>query len=390
MRPTHMERNQILETLREREAGLNRAQLVAQLAHVVTGPGGAFETWSETLPTMIGRTPDNMIRSTRAWLEIVHAEDRERFRQTCIEAAQSRRRTDVDYRLYRADGAIVAVHQVMEPLDNLDARSQPTRWFNTIQDVTGPKRAEDEIRRLNADLERRVAERTEELSKAYKELEAFSATVSHDLRAPLTKIHGFAQILLEDCGDKLDPDNLRHLQAISKNATTMAQLIEDLLAFSRTGRKPIDAMQIDMSAMAADVAAELAGDAAIAARVRIAPLPAAWGDPVLLRQVWINLLGNALKYSGRVANPRVAVSGSTDGGECIYKVDDNGAGFDMRYAAKLFEPFQRLHSAAEFPGTGIGLAIVQRIVTRHGGRVWAEGKEGEGATFYFALPARRD
>ena len=235
------------------------------------------------------------------------------------------------------------------------------------------------------ELEARVRERTAELQAAYRELESFSYSVSHDLRAPLRAIDGYSAILAEDHGAGLDAEGRRLLGVVRDAAARMGRLIDDLLAFSRLGRQRLTAGPVDMQALAREVAAEL-GAQYPAAGIELGALPAALGDPALLRQVWVNLLGNALKYSAKSAAPRVVVGGAARNGEVEYVVSDNGAGFDMRYVDKLFTVFQRLHRESEFAGTGVGLAIVQRIVARHGGRVWAESRPGEGARFGFALP----
>lgn len=237
----------------------------------------------------------------------------------------------------------------------------------------------------NMELERRVSERTAQLEASNKELEGFSYSVSHDLRAPLRAIEGFSRMVVEDHAGQLADEGRRQLDVVIQNCRRMGQLIDDLLAFSRLGRQPITRSRIDMTALAREALAEL-GARGPAEGVSIGALPAISGDRPLLRQVWINLLSNAIKFSGRIENPRIQVGGATQSREAIYYVKDNGAGFAMAYQQKLFGVFQRLHSEDEYPGTGVGLAIVHRIVTRHGGRVWAEGKEGEGATFYFALP----
>ena len=241
------------------------------------------------------------------------------------------------------------------------------------------------VRQLNADLEQKVRERTNELEVANKELESFSYSVSHDLRAPLRAVDGYARMLEEDHAARLDEEGRRLLGVVRESSVRMGQLIDDLLKFSQVSRRALAVGPVDQRALASEVLAELAA-AAPKVRVDLGPLPRATGDRALLRQVWVNLLGNAFKYSSRREAPRVEVGARIDGGECVYWVRDNGAGFDMRYADKLFNVFQRLHSQEEFTGTGVGLAIVQRVIVRHGGRVWAEGKVGEGACFYFSLP----
>jgi len=245
----------------------------------------------------------------------------------------------------------------------------------------------ERVKRHAEELELRVRERTSELQAANRELESFSYSVSHDLRVPLRAIDGYSQMLEEDYARALDDEGRRLLGVIRENSQRMGALIDDLLAFSRLGRKPITASGIDMNSLVAEVLRELRPAAATnGLKTTIADLPPASGDRTLLKQVWVNLLSNAIKFSGRNAQPVIEVDGNSNGTENVYRVRDNGAGFDMQYYGKLFGVFQRLHGQDEYPGTGVGLAIVQRVVARHGGRVWAEGKINAGATFYFALP----
>jgi signal transduction histidine kinase len=245
----------------------------------------------------------------------------------------------------------------------------------------------EQLDRLNTDLERRVAERTAQLEAANREIDSFSYSVSHDLRAPLRAIDGYAQILGEDYSDRLDDEGRRLLGVVRDRAQRMGDLIDELLLFSRLGRGPLATTRIDMDALVRGVVEELdAGGAGSRPRIEIGTLPAASGDSALVRQVWMNLISNAIKFSRKREDAQIAVSASNAHGEQVYCVRDNGAGFDMAYYDKLFGVFQRLHGPDEFPGTGVGLAIVQRVVARHGGRVWAESKVGEGAVFYFSLP----
>jgi signal transduction histidine kinase len=254
------------------------------------------------------------------------------------------------------------------------------------------QRADEDVRQLNAELERRVLERTAQFEAANKELEGFSYSVSHDLRAPLRWIVGFSDALMEDHGPELDEEAQRKISVIRNEGKRMGMLIDDLLAFSRLGRKALQTVEVNMVGLAQTCWNALKAqqeESAARVDIRIDALPQVHGDRVLLGQVLTNLLSNALKFGAKQAHPRIEVSAITDENEHIYFVRDNGAGFDPKYQAKLFGVFQRLHDANDFPGTGVGLALVQRIVNRHGGRVWAEGKPGEGATFYFTLPKER-
>src|SRR5437588_770617 len=277
------------------------------------------------------------------------------------------------------DGHEFPVEISLSPLETEDG----LLVSGTIRDITQRKQAETEIRDLNKQLERRNSE----LTAVNKELESFSYSVSHDLRAPLRAMNGFAQAVIEDYGQLLPQDGQRFLRTIRDGAQRMETLIDDLLAFSRLSRTALEKHPIDMKGVVGTVLGELR----VAAQdrnldIRIEELMPVFGDRALLKQVWTNLLSNAIKYTRDRGMAVVEIGCFTRNGENVYFVRDNGVGFDMRYADKLFGVFQRLHRADEFEGTGVGLAIVQRIVNRHGGRAWAEATIGQGATFYFALP----
>jgi light-regulated signal transduction histidine kinase (bacteriophytochrome) len=269
-----------------------------------------------------------------------------------------------------------------------DMLAEITRRTATLEESNQQlARAERALQQLNTELEQRVARRTAELEAANKEMETFSYSVSHDLRAPVRAIVGFSQILGEDHGGQLDDEGKRKLGIVSDEAKRMGRLIDDLLTFSRLGRQAVEPMELDMTDMARRMFERLKSqNGESRAELRLGPLPSVVGDRALLDQVWANLVANAIKYSARREQPVVEIGAISDEREHIYFVRDNGAGFDPRYKHKLFGVFQRLHDASEFAGTGVGLALVQRIVLRHHGRVWAEGKPDQGASFYFALP----
>lgn len=340
---------------------------------------------------LLGHDPAGFRETHAAWRERLHPDDHEPVARAYDDYLAGRRSEyRVEFRQRTRDGH----WKWILSLGKLVARSadgRPLRMLGTHTDITRRKQAEEEIRELNATLEHRVRERTAQLEAANQELEAFSYSVSHDLRAPLRAINGFARILTEDHGPRLDDDGRRVLGVVREAALRMDRLIEDLLRFSRLGRQPLQVAPTDMTALAREVYAQLAGAfPERSVEFRLTALPFALADAALLRQVWVNLLDNALKYSRDRPCAEIGVSGSIQNGEAVYVVRDNGAGFEMKYAGKLFGVFQRLHEAGEFEGTGVGLALVQRVVHRHGGRVWAEAELDRGATFFFTLPAAPD
>ncbi|HWJ34792.1 MAG TPA: PAS domain-containing protein [Steroidobacteraceae bacterium] len=276
-----------------------------------------------------------------------------------------------------------AFHTMKMPIG--DHAGKPQFLLAISVDITERKLAEHAIRELNSALEAKA----EQLTAINKDLESFSYSVSHDLRAPLRAIDGFALMIEEDYNERLDAEGRRYLAVIRDNSKRMGALIDDLLAFSRLGRLPIVPNEINVESLVREVVEEaLNGHDEAPPRFEIGKLPPAQGDRVLLRQVWTNLISNAIKYSGKSSEPRIEVSGQQNASENLYSIRDNGVGFNMDYVDKLFGVFQRLHRADEFTGTGVGLAIVHRAVTRHGGRVWAEGNVNAGAVFSFTLPNR--
>ena len=248
----------------------------------------------------------------------------------------------------------------------------------------------EKIIALNSSLEKKVEERTSELAAANKELESFSYSVSHDLRAPLRIINGFAKLLARKYGDKLDEEAKENIEIIVTNARRMGNLIDDLLNFSRLGRAELQKNRLDMNRLVRSVIDDVKSMDNNNAEVHLHDLKAASADPSLIKQVWVNLLTNATKYSRNKEKPVIEIGTIGENGHLTYYVKDNGAGFDMQHYDKLFGVFQRLHKVTEYEGTGVGLALTQRIINRHGGKIWAEAKVNEGATFYFTLPAKDD
>jgi len=321
---------------------------------------------------MLGRSADELMTPDEANAVIAH--DRATLAQgKLVEIREQHIQTD-------SNGARI-LHVMKMPLADGEGKAQFLLGISV--DITERKLAEQAIHALNSALHAKA----EQLTTTNRELESFSYSVSHDLRAPLRAIDGFALMLEEDHAPHLDAEARRYLSVIRDNSKRMGELIDDLLAFSRLGRLPVATQEIDIESLVHEVVDEaLTVSMDPLPRVDIGRLPPAHGDRALLRQVWTNLISNAIKYSSKNAAPRIEVTGERSVAENWYSVRDNGVGFNMQYADKLFGVFQRLHHADEFGGTGVGLAIVHRVVTRHGGRVWAEGRVDEGAVFSFTLP----
>ena len=290
--------------------------------------------------------------------------------------------------LIAKDGREIPVEDSAAPIRDDDGKVIGS--VVVFRDGSQQRRARSTISELNNELEARVRQRTQQLEAANRELEAFTYSVSHDLTGPIRAIDGFASALAEDYGTVLDTEGKRFLDLVCKNTRRMGQMVEDFLRLSRLENSQFKMRSVDMTTLVKAVLDEPAfGLAKENCKIEIDTLPEAHCDPAFIRQVWENLLSNAVKYSRQKSGARVTVSGEIKKGEAIYCVRDNGVGFDASQAEKLFDVFQRLHSSEDFEGTGVGLAIVRRIVLRHGGRVWAEGKPNKGASFSFSLPLKK-
>ncbi|HJV37020.1 sensor histidine kinase, partial [Geomonas sp.] len=361
---------------------LQETQKIARLGSYVLDLAKDQWSCSSTLAEILGvdeTTPMTLL----GYLELIHPDCREKFLDEYLSAVMRSESFEMEYRIRRYnDGAERWVAEFSELKH--DETGRLCRKVGMIHDITERKAAEEAIRNLNADLDRRVIERTSQLAAAKREIESFSYSVSHDLRAPLRHINSFCAILKEDLGSTIPEEARSYLDRIQGASSKMGQLIDDLLTLTQVGRTQMKRERFNMSKVAAEVASMLQeGGEDSHAEFIIEDGITANGDSQLIRLVLQNLLGNALKYSaGKQA--RIEFGKTKINGKTVFFVRDDGVGFDMAYAEKLFQPFQRLHGA-EFQGTGIGLATVKRIIERHGGSIWAHGKEMEGATFYFTL-----
>lgn len=348
--------------------------------------GGGIE-WDHRLCALFGLPAGEYPRDYEGFLARVHEADRTRLAETISHCVAERTSSRTEFRVMLPQGGERILVARGTPM--FDQFGKLYQMIGVAWDVTERHLREAEIRELNTSLDKRVQERTAELKAALEELDAFSYSVAHDLRAPLRSLDGFSQILIEDYSDKLDPEGRDHLHRIRAASQRLAELIDDLLQLSRVTRMPMERVPVNLSGIAHEIAATLqAEETGRQVDFAIAPHVRAMGDPLLLRLLLENLLGNAWKYTTKRAEARIEFGTIVvEGGESAYFVRDNGAGFDMQFAHKLFKPFQRLHHVSDFPGTGIGLASVARIVGRHTGRIWAEGAVGKGATVFFTLPA---
>ncbi|HZR09403.1 MAG TPA: ATP-binding protein, partial [Myxococcales bacterium] len=374
------------ERLRQREGLMIDTQGVAHLGTWEWDVTQPHASWSDELYRIYGVTPQTYTPSYEAYLTKVHPEDRQRVIDATSRVFDEHVPYSHDERIFRPDGSVRYLHTWANPV--LDEQGKLVKLIGVCQDITERKMAEEQVLELNRNLESRIAERTRAIERSLEDLEAFNATVTHDLRNPLNTID-LGCALLEREASGLQPKARDVLARIRRATSRMSDLIRDLLTLSRVGHAQLASENADLSAIASEVVANLLrSDSQRRVEVKIADGLICRGDPGLLRAALENLLGNAWKYSSKVAEARIEVGAIEGEGRRIFLVRDNGAGFEMAEAHKLFRPFERLHKAADFEGTGVGLAAVHRIVERHGGRIWAEGAPGKGATFYFELPAR--
>jgi PAS domain S-box-containing protein len=349
-----------------------------------------IESWAMTIndrwAEMLGYTVAELQPTTfDTWRALVHPKDLERAQRVLQQHWTGELPYyECDVRMRHKAGHWVWIND-RGRVHRRDDSGKALYMSGTHLDISDRVAAQEEVRALNASLERRVAARTAELERSMKDMEAISYSIAHDLRAPLRSVNGFAALIAEEEGDRLSPMAKDMFGRIARSSRSMGQMISDMLELLRVVRVDLDAVPVDMNALAHSVVDTLAPDVP-QARIDLQALPAVMGDATLLRQVLVNLMDNALKYSRHHSQPELVLG--FDAERQAFHLRDNGMGFDMAHAGKLFGLFQRLHAGSEVPGTGVGLAIVARIIERHGGRIWADATPGAGATFWWTLPLR--
>lgn len=372
------------EQASESEHRLQEAQRMARVGNWLLDHASGRVEWSDEIFRILGLDRHKDAPSYARFMALVHPEDRDRVKKAFSEAQRLRQLFNVAHRIQLPDGRIKHLRQLA--VTEFDGE-RPVRSKGTVQDITEARTAQLALQQLNDELETHVSERTRELGAVNRELEAFAYSVSHDLRTPLRSIHGFASLLAEE-SEALSVEGRAHLRRIQEAARRMGVLITDLLSMAHHGRAPVRHETVNLSDLARAIASELErGDPQRQVQWDIEDGLAVRADPLLMRVVLQNLLGNAWKYTGQTADARVSFSRTRQAdGQQEFCVRDNGAGFDMAYVGQLFQPFKRLHNHHDFEGSGVGLATVLRVVQRHGGRVYGEGRVGEGASFFFSLP----
>ena len=378
------ERKQAENILHESEEKFSLAFKTSPYAITITNPeDGRFIEVNDAFFSIAGYTPEEALNNSSIGMDLwVEPEDRNHVVKVLLDGGKV---VGQEYRFKKKNGKIIT-GLFSAHLINIKNK---TYILSSINDITERKQAEEEIKNLNESLDQRVIERTAQLEAANKELEAFSYSVSHDLRAPLRSIHSFTNILSEEYENKLDEEGKRLCSIITTDAIRMSGLIDDLLNFSKIGRSSLNVSMLNMKSIINQAFEEIArGNEKARINLEIGKLHKANGDAHLIRLVWNNLISNAIKYSSKKEVSEISVGSQSAGNYITYYIKDNGVGFEMLYKHKLFGVFQRLHSGKDFEGNGVGLAIVQRIIRRHGGEVWADGEVDNGATFYFSLPSQ--
>lgn len=345
--------------------------------------------WDDEMYTLYGLREGEKSSVFEAWENRIHPGDKEFNDEETRLALEGVKAYSSEFRIVLPDGTIRHLKAKGEVFYDDDGK--PIRMLGVNFDITEQKQAEENIQMLNDELEERVLDRTAQLEASIKELESFSYSVSHDLRAPLRHINGYIQLLNNRFHDQLPEKAQYYLNTVANAAKQMGTLIDDLLQFSRTGRQEMQKVQVDMNALVQEVLETIAPDLKNRKiELTVQKMPVVCGDYAMLKQVWLNLLDNAVKYTKPKESAKIAVGYTKYKGKFLFSIQDNGVGFDMQYAHRLFGVFHRLHSPTEFEGTGIGLANVQRIIVKHGGKVWANAQLNEGATFFFSLPVNKE
>ncbi|MBL7749801.1 MAG: PAS domain S-box protein, partial [Chitinophagaceae bacterium] len=378
-----LEQGAQLQTLSNNLPGVMIFQLIG-----ATDGTREFTMVSSEVTRLTGRTPEEVIKDPSILYDMILEEDRPAFIQQELDSYEKMVPFRIEVRARSKFHGVRWLYIVSTPRKLNDGR---IAWDGFHIDITERKLAEERINNINAELEEKVRIRTRQLQKTNEELESFAYSVSHDLRAPLRGINGFADILQEDYATQLDDEAKRITRIIKENTVRMGNLIDDLLSFSRLGRQELEKVRFDTREMIYQLIASMEQKTETnRVSYDIQDLHSSYGDITSLRQVWINLIGNAIKYSRGNPQPTIQIGAYKENGETVFYVKDNGVGFDMKYVNKLFKVFQRLHTTEEFEGTGVGLAIVEKIINKHGGRVWATSAENAGACFYFTLPELDD
>lgn len=375
--------------LKESEARLKEAQQLAHVGNWELNASTGKILWSDETYRIFETDPDTFVVTYRSFLDMVHPDDREVLEEVYRRSVETRQSYEMVHRLLMPDGRVKHVRETgVSEYDN----ERLVRSIGTVQDITDIRRAEEALKRLNEELELRVAERTREMTVLNRDLESFAYSVSHDLRTPLRSIDGYASLLAAEFGESLDGEGRSFLERIQRSARRMGHLINDMLTMAHLSRAELRCERVDLSALARSVVAEIAGgETERLVEWHIEDGLVVQADPGLMRVVLQNLLGNAWKYTSQTAHARISLSRERNAdGRVAFCVRDNGAGFDMTYADQLFQPFKRLHAHHEFEGTGVGLATVHRVIERHGGQLRGEGKVGQGAVFCFTLPGPTD